>query len=64
MNDLQKEARLAVEDAIDALNAVPQTYGGHRSADSTSVIDRVRFARDARYRLMLFGMGLLVPEGK
>lgn len=58
------DARKTVDDAIDALNAVPKTFGGHREADSTSVIDAVRFARDARYRLTLFGLGYLLPEAE
>jgi hypothetical protein len=33
------EARHEVESAIDALEAMPRSYGGHRSADSTSTLD-------------------------
>lgn len=33
------DARNEVESAIDALEAMPRSYGGHRSADSTSTLD-------------------------
>lgn len=38
-SDDVREAREEVERAIDALEAMPRSYGGHRSADSTSTLD-------------------------
>ena len=41
LSDQLKEARDAVNLAIDALNEVPRTFGGHRSGERTSVIECV-----------------------
>jgi hypothetical protein len=37
--DALKEASAEVENAIDALNRVPVTYGGHLEKDGSSTID-------------------------
>jgi len=39
--DKAREARAAVDEAIDTLNMVPRTYGGHRSGEGTSMFDNI-----------------------